>query len=284
MRPSSAALNAFLLTKRPFVVADLFTLMLYDGTTFRWTSTDQPITYGANTWEAVGPALTRSRWNVKNSIEVPTMDITLLSEDYGHTASNLKLDMHNGLLDGGYFQLHRVYMPTFGNVSLGLVLLFGGKVSTIQVTARGAKISVKGDNLLMQGFAPRNVYGVGCIHALYDSGCTLNPANFTSLFSAGTALNQVFISWAVAPINYASYALGYVTITSGNAAGEVRTIQNVSSSGIALAYPLYEQMSPGDTFTATFGCPRTLSVCGNRFGNTQNYRGFNFIPPAELGI
>jgi hypothetical protein len=48
-------------------------------------------------------------------------------------------------------------------------------------------------------------------------------------------------------------------------------------------YPLLVVPAPGDTFTVTFGCDKTMATC-NLFSNIQNFRGFPYVPPAETAV
>lgn len=284
MKSASPALISFLLSKRPCYIADLFSFQLSNGQAYYWTSSDQPIVSLGITYEAVGPLITRSRISIKNTIDVPEMTISLLSNGVDFNGGeNIKLQIHNGLFDGAYVQINRAYMPTYGDTTLGTPLMFGGRVSVVQIGAKGAKISVKGDNVLMQQYIPRNVYSIACIHTVYDVGCTLHATDFTADFVVGAAI-PTFLHWTVAPADPAKYTLGYVTMTSGNAIGEQRAIVSASNDGVQLIYPLYQVPATGDTFTATFGCDRSISTCTNTFNNLQHRRGFDFIPPAEIGL
>jgi uncharacterized phage protein (TIGR02218 family) len=283
MRPASSGLIAFLLSRQPFWTTDLFSFALTNGTTNNWTSSDQSITAGGTLYVAMGPALTRTKWSVKNTIEVPEMEIKMLSTgtDY-NSGENIKLLIHNGLLDGATITLYRAFMPTFGNTSYGQVLLFQGKTSTISLGAIGATITVKGINVCLQQYMPRNLFQLSCIHSLYDSGCTKDRADYTFEGVVGVAPTAQLITWGTHRTTDGSdFRLGYITMTSGVANGQSRTIEAANNSQMYLAYPLYEAPSVGDTFTATYGCDRSLTTCGNVFSNTAHYRGFPYIPPAE---
>lgn len=293
MRNASPSLIYALGNKVPMWSADLLTINLTNGQTIRLASGPASITYGAYTWAAgsqSSPAFTRKEWSVKNTIDVPSLDIELLSSGTDYlSGSNIKLAIHDGLLDGSWIQLDRAYMPVsggpYGNVSLGTVGIFYGRGGEVQITAMGAKITVRGANVLMQQYMPKNRYMLGCIHALYDAGCTMNRANFT--FSGTVAVaNAIAVNWTADPTsgNYANLGLGYVVMTSGAAAGTRRTIGGGFPAGVTVMYPFYNVPAAGDTFTVTYGCDKTKSTCTNRFANSQHYRGFPFTPPAETAV
>lgn len=282
MRNANAALTSFLLSKQPCTVADLFEFNLFNGQQHFWTSSDQTIHVNGSTYVNVGPALTRTKFEVKNTIDVPTMDISLISTGSDFGGQNIKLAIHNGLLDGAHVTLKRVFMPTPGDTSLGTVTLFGGRTSTVQISGRGAKITVKGDNVIMQQYMPRNVYNLSCIHTLYDAGCTLSAATFSFFDEVAAPTNAIAITLSIAG-GSPQYNLGYVTITTGAGAGQIRTILNANATTLLLAYPLYVVPAPGDQLSVTYGCDKRSSTCLNVFNNLQHFRGFEAIPPAVLG-
>src|ERR1700676_3077117 len=115
MRPATMTLIEFLLSKKPCWSADLFTFNLTNGTTLRLASTDVPIFYGPNVWiqaNAGSVGITRGAWGGKNKIDVPSLGIDIISSgtDYAGGA-NMKLPIHNGLLDGAWIELYRAFMP-----------------------------------------------------------------------------------------------------------------------------------------------------------------------------
>lgn len=282
MRTVNSTLKAYLLGKPNCWSADLFTLELAQGGTLYLTSFDQAITANGHVFSNNNMTIERNQWEVKNTTDVPQLEIQMYSTGTDFNLGNFKQLAHQGALDGGYIQLERAFMPTPGNVSIGTVLLFGGRVSTVTVSATGVKIIVKGDNVLMQQYFPKNIYQLGCIHSLYDASCKANRSSFTLTDTVGASgANSIFIPWGTAPANPSLYTLGSFVITSGVGEGQTRTVQNSTPTGITLAYPLYDLPAPGDAFTITQGCDKQMSTCQAKFNNLQNFRGFPFIPPAE---
>ena len=172
------------------------------------------------------PSATRSRWNLKNTIEVSTLDLELNSTGTDFRSGlNIKALAHNGLFDGCQVTLQRAFMPSYGDTSLGLVTLFQGPVGPVQVAARGVKVTVKGGNVKLHQFMPRNRFELGCIHALYDQGCTMARGDFTTANTVGAGSTASVIYWGSGtPATPAQYGLGYITFTSGVAEGQRRSL------------------------------------------------------------
>jgi uncharacterized phage protein (TIGR02218 family) len=293
MRAASAGLISLLLSRQPTWQADLFTFSLLNGTTLRLCSSDKNITYGGNTWIAANAGsvgITRNQWSIKNTLDVPSLEIDIISSgtDYAGGA-NMKLAIHNGLLDGAWITLDRAIMQVidgvYGDTTLGVVEIFAGRTGQVQVMSTGAKITVRGANILMNQYMPKNIFMTSCLHSLYDAGCTMVESTYTFAGVISTA-SLIAVSWVSDPTsgNYADLVFGLIEMTSGAALGETRTIGISSSTGVAIYYPWYVVPSPGDTFNVVYGCDKTMATCTARFANIQHFRGFPFVPVAETAI
>lgn len=276
------------------MMADLFTITLLQGTVFRWTTFTQPLTISGNTWTPYGAGIQRDTVSLRNTVEVPEIQLTLLSRDTDLMLGKpIKQQILSGILDGAIIRMERIFLPKFQppakpDTSLGSFLIFQGRMSSAKVSAAGSTITVKGDNVLMNQYGPKNVYQTSCLHTFCDAGCTLNPASFTISNTVGASPTATLIPWGSVPGTPAIYSLGKITFTSGIASGQVRTVLGADSSGVVLAFPLDDVPALGDTFQVLQGCTKNFNdgsgqSCTDR-SNTQNYRGFPFVPPAETGV
>ncbi len=291
LRPASTALAAALASGVPLNRADLFTFTLADNVTvYNWTTWRKDQVIGSVNFSSRQPWLKRGKWNVANTMEVPSLAVDLLALNDGFAGgANIKTQIHNGLFDGASVLLSRVYMPITAPddvTSLGTIGLFGGVSAGIDVIGSMASLTVKGKNNRLDQYAPRNNYQIGCNHAFCDVGCTLSRTTFTSSFTVGSSPTSIFVPWGgTAPGNASNYIDGTLAITSGSGAAQRRSIVEADSTGLTLAYPLYETPSPGDTFTAFQGCDKSFASgsgrsCTDR-SNTQHYRGYEFVPPPN---
>lgn len=287
---------AFLASRAPCFVGELFTHTLLSGTVYRWTSADLSLSVGGNTWLAPidgAPLITRNRFGVKNTVEVPELELRLGASDT--LLDNLKAQIHNGIWDGARVEMDRVFMPTPGDTSFGYVLLFNGRQSGAVIDAEGVTLTAKGDNVLMNQQAPRNLFQTTCLHTFCDSGCTLSQSDYTFtgqiVQSPSTAR---YINWTPpAGFTAPQFTLGKVTMTSGAANGQVRTVgwANPSTNTLNFVYPLYDAPAPGDTFDILLGCDRQQTSCQNRVqangtgvNNIQHYRGYPYTPQAYIAV
>jgi uncharacterized phage protein (TIGR02218 family) len=291
MRAASPALKAFLAARTPCWKADLFTFTLLDGTVLRWGSFPREITVSGQTWSGPkGPKISCNRLTITNTTEVPEMEMQLLCGPNDMLEGrSLKAQIANGLFDGATIEMDSIVMPINADLtkpldtSLGLVLMFIGRQSTADITAASVTMKAKGDNVLMNQYAPKNVYQTGCLHTFCDPGCTLSAAAFTFGNSVGAGSTNLNIVWGSIPGNTALFNLGKITMTSGVAAGQVRSIKKSTNAGIIPSYAFDDTPAPGDTFKVLQGCDRTVATC-TLYSNLQHYRGFPYVPQVELGV
>lgn len=281
---ASMTLITALAARTPMWSADLFTIMLPDNTTYRWTSADQPVTYSGNIWRSDGPIIERSAWSARNTTEIPELSIQIYSSGTDFGSVNLLDAAHKGLFDGAYLTLERAFMPQFGDTSLGTVLLFGGRFGALEINALGIKATITASNVLMSQNLPRRSFQSSCMHTLYDESCGLSAADYTDHYTV-SACNGIGLYWvgSILVDDPVKYLQGVATITSGAGAGQRLTVNYSSDIGVAFGYPLLTVPAAGDTFTVEQGCLKTVARC-QQFNNTLNYGGFPYIPPVSQGI
>lgn len=287
MRQADDALKAFLLSKQPFWTADIFTFTLIDGGVLRFTSADYPLYWGGTKWEAVGPLIQRTRWNVKNTLEVPTLDVTVLTTGDDYSGGNINTLAHSGVFDGCKLTLQRGFMPTPGDLIYGAPVLFEGKTGGAKIGAKGVKFTFKGQNVKLQQYMPKNRFVSTCIHNLFDAGCGAARPDFTYPWTIGGGNTTTVIHWGTSSPSYAdNFGLGTVLFTSGPAAGQRRTIDHADGGAFFLAHPLDNVPQSGDTISITYGCDKSRDGSHGCvfFHQEIHFRGFRFIPQAETGL
>lgn len=284
MRSASAGLISLLAARTPCFKADAITCTLLDGTQDFWTTFDQNIIYSGTTWSAGSALVSRSKIGVRNTLEIPEMDLVFRAgPGFTYRGLPFRQQVMNGVFDGATFRLDRFLMPTVGDTSLGPVLMFLGKKGPAKIAADLVPITVRGGNVLLNQQCPKNLYQTNCLHTFCDSGCTLSEATFTVSKAVGPGSSATFINWNSAPASPTNYTLGKIKMTSGAAQGQQRMIRSADGTGCLISYPFDGVVNTGDTFDAVQGCDKSQTRC-TALSNIQHYRGFPYIPPPQAAI
>lgn len=284
MKAASVALINYLNSNQQFIMADLYTFTLVGGFVARYADFDMTLTVGGNTYLANSIILERTATRTCIGVEVDTMEVTVtatLSELLNGVpwiqAANL------GALDGASLQVDRLFMPTPGDVSLGVVNIFTGTVGGVEAGRMTAKLTVESDLKLLNIKMPRNLYQPGCQRTLFDAGCGLNKASWAQT----TTVNGTPTKTSV-PVAYSHskgyYELGTIRFTSGVNSGIVRTIKSDVSNVLQLMTPLLNAPAVGDSCIIYPGCNKMRTTCQTKFNNFGRWRGFDQIPVSETAI
>lgn len=287
MKSASSGLIGLLNSSQQFFMAELYEFTIVSsGTVYRYTSADADIVLGGHVYSSKGPIFKRS-----DIVSAIGLEVDELSLDVSATLDMMLegqpwlVAVCAGALDSATVTVQRVFMPTWGDTSLGAVPIFAGRVADADIDATTAYLTVKSWLDLLNIKMPRNLYQPGCLYTVFDSGCTLNPAAFQVSTTVSTAYGTP--SRTIIPIAYASPSPGYfeqgqATFVSGANAGLTRTIKyNAFAHSITLMMPLPVAPANGDACILLPGCPKTQYACDTKFNNRANFRGYPYIPVAE---
>lgn len=281
------------LASSQYVKAELYDIALTSGTTIRLTDYDLPLTVGANTYGA-NVIISRGTVSQKLGLEVQTLDLTLAPQADAPTpltvgGVGLLQAVRAGYLDGARVTMSKVFMqkPASGlavNTNNESVPWFTGRVSEATAGRQSAKISVESDLALLNVQMPRNLLQSGCTHSLFDAGCGLVKATYTTagaVTATGPNSQATFTTNLAAAANY--YALGVITFTSGANNGLSATVKAHSNTNgtLTLVAPLLSTPATGDTFTIVPGCDKVQATCSSKFSNLAHFGGFPYVPVPE---
>lgn len=279
MRKASEALISFLNSTQQFIMADLFTIRMNSGVIIRYTSADMDLLVNDEWYSSF--LISRSRIKMSVGLEVDTLDVTVNPAPTDQLNGLPWLTtLRQGALDAASLTLSRVFMPTWGDTSLGTLLLFAGRVSDVEIGRTSAKLSVKSELELLDTQLPRNFFQSGCMNTLFDNACGLDKFRF--------AANAQVISGTTTEMATTltqtddTFTLGTVNFTSGANAGVSRSVRKYAGGKLSFALPLLAPVQQGDSFIAYPGCDKTKATCeGPRFNNVIHFKGFPFVPDPE---
>ena len=266
----------------PLAYAECYTFTLATGTVLTWTNFDQPIVYNGSTFSATGPLVQGLKYKASTGLEVDKQQITIMARPTDLISGSPVLNaIREGAFDGATVQRDRVFMTTPGGSVIGGVELFHGRVSTVDAVGRtSAQITVASDLVILDYDMPRSLFQSTCTHTLYDTGCTVVRATYSASGTVASGSSQTLINWTGA---LAAHAQGSLIWTAGLNANLRATVKSaVAGTSMTLMYPMPSAVATGDGFTVAYGCDHTTGTCQSRFANLPNFKGFPFVPPAEV--
>ena len=283
MKTAAPELIAAINSGQEFLVADLYTFTLRDGTVLRYTSADIDLTVDGQVFSAQGPLIERSRLTLKAGIEVDTLDLTIYA-DQSHKigTQGYHQAVRQGAFDGAGFLLQRLYMPVWGSTTWGAVWLFSGEVAETPRGGRTAiELTIKSPLNRLNIKMPRNVYQAGCLLVHYGPDCGLEEEDWAQSVTVltGSARNRIVCDLTNQPAGY--YDLGTVSFLTGPLAGLTRTIKSYTPGVLEISLPLPSAPAYGVSLKVAPGCDRAAATCQGKFNNLANFRGFPFVPVPE---
>lgn len=283
MKSASAGLITLLNTTTEIYRVDLYTFTLVDGTILRYTSAESAIVANSFTF-AAGPLFTRGSTRVVRGLQVDTLNVTV-ADDGSNLINGVPwiVAANIGVLDGADLLLESAFMSTWGDVSAGTLIQFGGRVAEITASRTEARLTIRSDLELLNIRMPRNLYQPGCLHTLYDAGCGVNKASKSTVGTITSTSTKQTLNCGLTQ-SAAYYDQGTVLFTSGPNNGVKRTIKSYTLGVVNLSYPLPYTPGISDTFSVAPGCDKQQATCASKFNNLANFRATPYIPVPETAL
>lgn len=288
MKNVSAAFLTMLQTSNALVEADLYTITLVSGTVLRYTSAQQPITYGGNTYAAAyldsAPGFARGSTKCAVGLQTDDLEVDILYDQATVILqSNPAAFVAAGGFDNAVLQLDKALAPDWSNpVVNGVVNLFTGYIGEVKCQPGKVALTVHNRLKILNTSFPRNYFLPQDNNALFSAASGLSAAAYAvsgTVSATGTLTS--FNSNSTKPDDW--FALGYVNWVTGGNAGLQSLVKAYkhTSGAFTLVYPLAVAPKSGDTFTAYPGYDRTQATCTTKFNNLTHFRGFPYVPTPE---
>ena len=190
-----------------------------------------------------------------------------------------------GFFDSATIRMSKIFLayPAAGaqlDTSPGAVGWFMGVVQEAQAGRFSADLSVD-DALALLGNQqmPRQLYGVGCWHQVYDAGCTLLKSSFTTSAHVTAVTDGAHFQTSLTQADD-FFDLGVITFTSGvNSGLSAKVNHYLNASGAIVAqYPFPTPPAISDTFSIYPGCDLQQATCTTKFSNLAHFGGMPYVP------
>jgi len=278
--PELAALDAWLASTCEGKRFDLLTLTTRTGVVLRWTNADVPLTI-ADGRTFVPASYERDRLKVNANLQIDDVQFTF-NVDTLDTVAGVPM-MHfaaRGGLDGADVLLEWLFQDAAG-VDKGYDTRFEGKTGPADLGLGTVDVSVRSLLAQLTRQVPAEIYQPGCRNTIYDPNCGLNPVA-ASVTGTVTGLSGGRLDYIATGLGQASgfFDLGAIRFTSGELAGEQRTVRAYAGGAVQTVLPWPQQPEIGDTFAIRPGCDRTKARC-IALGNLLRFRGEPHVPAPE---
>jgi hypothetical protein len=198
----------------PIAFAECFTFTTAIGTIYAWTNVDYPVTYNGLTFLCTGPLVAGLKYKATVGLDVDKQQMTIAARrtDLINGAPFL-FALRDGAFDGARIVRYRVFLTKPAGAVIGGVIMFQGKISTVDNVGRTqATVTVASDLVILQYDMPRNLWLPTCVQALYDAGCGIPRGTYATDGTAdsGSTSNRILTSVAAA-----QHTQGSLVWTSG---------------------------------------------------------------------
>lgn len=237
----------------------------YGATAYRYTSADDDVVYGGNTYTAV--PISRGAVEATSEIARLALEITASRElpllDLFSTAAP-----------------ERVVLVTLRRLHSGdgeAIIIWMGRILNVTLNNASAEIHCESVYTSLKRVGLRRLYQKNCPHVLYETECAVNRASF------GSSQTVVSITGTVIELDtldtFASnyFAGGYMEWESPPGYFNQRSIRMNAGFDVTVSFPL-NGLAINDVVVVYPGCDHTLATCDAIFSNSENYGGMPYWP------
>jgi uncharacterized phage protein (TIGR02218 family) len=281
MKTSSSQLLTYLSSHNTVRVADAFALYLVNGIGFYWTNGDTDYDDGFNLYLCHGPSLSYSGGTLRQAAgkEVSTLELEVKGVDFTYNGKTLQQMAHDGDFDDAQVAITRLYMPTWGDYSLGPLNWFTGYVGDVKPKTLSVVLTLNSALDKLNFPMPKRLFQPSCPHVLFSPACGV-----TKVWTDTMIVSVTSSSIAVSNPGGVSFARGSLRIISGPAYNTYRSIADTTANGGFLILNIMPQFDilpiAGDTVSILRGCDKSWANCGT-WNNQARFGGFPSIPKPE---
>lgn len=268
MKTASTALKAILNSiTTDYIMADIWTFALKDGTTLNYTNADIDLVVSGTTFKHGDVLCDGGKVSWTTGLDASQDEITMypnqgLSASMvgGVTFANAVL---GGLFDRCLVTRSRLFMTAWGVTTPGAVILFVGEITNSKLTQNTIIFDSKDLRNLLNTPMPPRQYQPTCPWVFGDTNCTFNRTTIavtSTVSSASGSTINCSLSQASGFFNN-----GTIKFTSGNNVGVSRSVKLWQSGTATLVAPFPVTPANGDAFTITPGCTKNFA------GSTSPY-------------
>jgi uncharacterized phage protein (TIGR02218 family) len=265
-------------------IAELYEVTCQDGSIARFTSHGEDITYNGDLYTAI--PMQRGKIGMHSDLQVDkvSLELGLIGITVGSKAYTMPQLIKRGFLRQARV---RIFAVDYELLTWEKFRFDGYITDTIGYNSGVLSLQIGSILDRLQDKFPKLTYSEFCPHRVYGSYCGLNADTYREsgavLFGSTRAriYADVFL--------YANQAAGYwmrgeliITEATDEEYNVSRTILTHGDGYVDLMLPFHGTPSTGSSFNVLPGCDKSGQTCDEKFGNYENFLGFEYIPRPEV--
>jgi len=245
-----------------------------EGITYYYANAEQNITFGSQTYTALGISRTR----VSTSIDSKVDEISVQLDNVDKSFSQL---IQSKSLPGKRIVIKKVFRGYLGSAD-NYIVTFDGKADSIAIDQDRVLVRIVSSLDAITKRYPGRTFKQTCNYKLGDTWCTVNRESAANKGTGTATSGTVTTLVDTVNLNQADdyWNNGFVKVTGGTNSGLSRPILDFVQSSKTVTFRIGFPVAIDNTsqYTIYRGCDKTQSDCVNKFSNWANYGGFVNIP------
>jgi len=190
-------------------------------------------------------------------------------------------DLAAGRFDGARID---IFLVDWRAPEAGSLLIKRGTLGRITREDGAFRAELRGQSHALKHTATES-YSTTCRAELGDRRCKRSLNAFERTVEVDAVVDSItFDASGLSGDPNGWYELGRIRWHIGANGGLVSDVRGNVDGRVTLFQELPAPIAPGDVFTITAGCIKTLAVCRNKFDNVANFRGDPFVPGRDAII
>lgn len=254
-------------------VAWLVKITRTDGTVLGFTDHVADLVVDGVTYDADTGGFNKTAAATSSTLSVSNLDFEGLLTGGGLTES----DIRDGKYDYADVELA---LCNYADLTQGTALVLAGKFGEVHLREGKWYTELRSK---IQAYSRQFIRAVtpNCDADFGDSRCGLDIASYTETGTVSAVSSRRAFTATITGARAAGFFDGgLLTWTSGNNDDRKMEVKTGGASGSGQAVTLYLPMPStiqvGDTFSISYGCPKTPAAC-TALSNIVNFRGFPFV-------
>jgi hypothetical protein len=257
----------------PIHIIELYLTSPYTVPSHYYCANNEDITFGGQAYTAI--AAKRSAIKSEEGTILQELNVQL---------DNIDTEFKT-LISSGAFNRKRcdikIVFTGFLTLSTNYIFLYSGYLDAPSGDNRWVNLLIKPFSIFEREY-PRRIFEIMCNWTFGDAQCGMLLGDFLINDIVYTGSTELVIYHQINSVVAGYFCPGYLLMTSGDLAGEVRPVDWNGTNYTQVRVALSKAPTVGDTFTVQKLCAKTPTACKDIFANYNLFGGFPHTPKSPI--